>query len=175
MLDRLEALVSAARNGQGRAVLVRGEAGIGKTSVVRAFTDLHTNDAHVLWGGCDDLLTPRPLGPVWDMSIGEPALGEVLRGPDRYEVFAHVLEMMSRSMRPTVVVIEDIHWADEATLDLIKFLSRRIERTHALLVLTYRDREVPGDRPLRVALADVAVRRWSESPSGRCLVRQSRR
>ena len=126
VLQRLEKLLAAARGGDGRAVLVRGEAGIGKTSAVRVFTDSHLEDAQVLWGGCDDLLTARPLGPIWDMALDEPSLGEALRGQDRYEVFALVLELMSRSLRPTVIVIEDIHWADEATLDLIKFLGRRI-------------------------------------------------
>jgi len=157
ILQRLEKLAAAARDGDGRAVLVRGEAGIGKTSAVRAFTDSHLEDAHVLWGGCDDLLTARPLGPIWDMALDEPSLAEALRGQDRYEVFTLLLELMSRSLRPTVVVIEDIHWADEATLDLIKFLGRRIDRTHGLLVLTYRDGQVPGDRPLRVALSDIAA------------------
>lgn len=157
ILQRLEKLLATARGGDGRAVLVRGEAGIGKTSAVRAFTDSHFEDAFVLWGGCDDLLTARPLGPIWDMALDESALGEALRGQDRYEVFTVVLELMSRSLRPTVVVIEDIHWADEATLDLIKFLGRRIARSHGLLILTYRDGQVPGDRPLRVALADIAA------------------
>ena len=157
VLQRLEKLLATARDGDGRAVLVRGEAGIGKTSAVRVFTDSHLEDAHVLWGGCDDLLTARPLGPIWDMALDEPSLSDALRGQDRYEVFALVLELMSRSLRPTVIVIEDIHWADEATLDLIKFLGRRIDRSHGLLVLTYRDGQVPGDRPLRVALADIAA------------------
>jgi len=112
ILQRLEKLAAAARDGDGRAVLVRGEAGIGKTSAVRAFTDSHLEDAHVLWGGCDDLLTARPLGPIWDMALDEPSLAEALRGQDRYEVFTLLLELMSRSLRPTVVVIEDIHWAD---------------------------------------------------------------
>jgi predicted ATPase len=155
ILQLLDGLLVAAGEGKGRAVLVRGEAGIGKTSTVRAFRDSHTDDAHVLWGGCDDLLTARPLGPVWDMALDEPLLAEALRGQDRYEVFAAVLDLMTRGLRPTIVVIEDIHWADEATLDLVKFLGRRIDRTHGLLVLTYRDGQVPGDRPLRVALADV--------------------
>jgi DNA-binding CsgD family transcriptional regulator/type II secretory pathway predicted ATPase ExeA len=157
VLQRLEKLFAAARDGDGRAVLLRGEAGIGKTSAVRAFTDSHSEDAHILWGGCDDLLTARPLGPIWDMALDESSLSKALRGQDRYEVFALVLELMARSLRPTIVVIEDIHWADEATLDLVKFLGRRIDRTHGLLVLTYRDGQVPGDLPLRVALADVAA------------------
>ena len=156
VLLRLDDLLAAARGGAGRAVLVRGEAGIGKTSAVRAFTHAHLDDAHVLQGGCDDLLTARPLGPLWDMALDEPALEEALRGQNRHEVFALVLELMVRALRPTILVIEDIHWADEATLDLVKFLGRRIDRTHGLLVLTYRDGEVPGDRPLRLALGDVA-------------------
>jgi DNA-binding CsgD family transcriptional regulator len=157
VLEHLEGLLSAAREGGGRAVLVRGEAGIGKTSAVRVFSQSHLDDAHVLWGGCDDLLTARPLGPIWDMALDEPALGEALRGQDRHEVFALLLELVARALRPTIMVIEDIHWADEATLDLVKYLGRRIDRTSGLLVLTYRDGEVPGDRPLRVALADVAA------------------
>jgi DNA-binding CsgD family transcriptional regulator len=155
VLQRLEKLLAGAKDGAGRAVLVRGEAGIGKTSAVRAFIESLDGDAHVLWGGCDDLLTARPFGPVWDMVHDEPSLGEALRGPDRYEVFSVMLDLMARSLRPTVVVIEDIHWADEATLDLIKFIGRRIDRTHGLLVLTYRDGQVPDDQPLRAALADV--------------------
>jgi hypothetical protein len=167
VLQRLEKLLAGAKDGEGRAVLVRGEAGIGKTSAVRAFIDSIDGDAHVLWGGCDDLLTARPFGPIWDMVLDEPSLGEALRGPDRHEVFSAMLELMARSLRPTVVVIEDIHWADEATLDLIKFIGRRVDRTHGMLVLTYRDGQVPDDRPLRVALADVpasALERVSLEP-----------
>jgi DNA-binding CsgD family transcriptional regulator len=167
VLQRLGKLLAGAKDGEGRAVLVRGEAGIGKTSAVRAFTESIADDAHILWGGCDDLLTARPLGPVWDMVFDEPSLGETLRGPDRHEVFTVMLDLMSRSLRPTVVVIEDIHWADEATLDLIKFIGRRVDRTHGLLVLTYREGQVPDDRPLRVALADVpssALERVSLEP-----------
>ncbi len=157
VLDHLADLLSAAREGKGRAVLVRGEAGIGKTSVVRAFANAHADEAHVLWGGCDDLVTARPLGPIWDMALEEPDLAAALRGLDRHELFTVVLELISRALRPTIVVIEDIHWADEATLDLIKYLGRRIDRTHGLLVMTYRDGEVPGDLPLRQALGDVAA------------------
>ena len=155
VLERLDTLLEEARNGSGRVVLVRGEAGIGKTSVVRAFTDAHRDDSHILWGGCDDLLTPRPLGPLWDMAFDEPGLEEVLRSDDRYETVGAVYELLARSLRPTVLVIEDAHWADEATLDLIRFLGRRIDRTHAILVVTFRDDEVAGDHPLRVALGDL--------------------
>jgi DNA-binding CsgD family transcriptional regulator/tetratricopeptide (TPR) repeat protein len=153
-LLRLSALLDEARHGHGRIALIRGEAGIGKTSLTRSFVE-SLDDSHVLWGGCDDLLTARPLGPVWDMAFDEPSLEAALAEDDRQVAFRVLLDLVSRSMRPTVVAIEDVHWADEATLDLIKFLGRRIERTHGVLVLTYRDGEVPGDHPLRVALGDL--------------------
>ena len=157
VLQRMEELFASARDGDGHAVLVRGEAGIGKTSAVRTVTDAHSEDAHILWGACDDLLTARPLGPVWDMALDEPSLGQALRSQDRFEVFGLVLELMARSLRPTIVVIEDLHWADDATLDLVKFLGRRIDRTHGLLVLTFREEQATGDRLLRVALADIGA------------------
>src|SRR3970282_812012 len=96
VLKHLADLRVDARGGAGRAVLVRGEAGIGKTSAVRAFTDTHLDDAHVLQGGCDDLLTARPLGPIWDMALDESSLEAPLRGEDRYEVFHTLLDLLRR-------------------------------------------------------------------------------
>jgi predicted ATPase len=66
-----------------------------------------------------------------------------------------LLELLSRKLRPTVLVIEDTQWADEATLDVIKFLGRRIVRSHSLLILTYRDGEVDGDHPLRQVIGEL--------------------
>lgn len=152
--ETLARLLDEARNGHGRVALIRGEAGIGKTSLTRTFVE-RIDDAHVLWGGCDDLLTARPLGPLWDMAFDEPSLEAALGEDDRQVAFRTLLDLVSRIMTPTVVAIEDVHWADEATLDLIKYIGRRIERTHGLLILTYRDGEVPGDHPLRVALGDL--------------------
>lgn len=165
-LETLTSLLEEARSGHGRVALIRGEAGIGKTSVIREFaTDL--KDSHVLWGACDDLMAARPLGPFWDMAHAEPELEESLRGGDRQATFATVLDLLARSLRPTMMVIDDVHWADDATLDLIKFVGRRIDRTHGLLALTYRDGEVAGDHPLRVALGDLpygVVERISLAP-----------
>lgn len=152
--DLLDGLLDEARSGHGRVALIRGEAGIGKTSLTRTFVE-KIDDGHVLWGGCDDLLTARPLGPLWDMAFDEPTLEAALGEDDRQIAFRTLLDLVSRTMTPTVVAIEDVHWADEATLDLIKYIGRRIERTHGLLILTYRDGEVPGDHPLRVALGDL--------------------
>lgn len=153
-LQALADLLERARRGRGRVALIRGEAGIGKTSVTRTFVE-SIDDAHVLWGGCDDLLAARPLGPVWDMAYGEPSLESALEQDDRQVTFRALLDLISRTISPTVIAIEDVHWADEATLDLIKYIGRRIERTHGLLILTYRDGEVVGDHPLRMALGDL--------------------
>jgi DNA-binding CsgD family transcriptional regulator/tetratricopeptide (TPR) repeat protein len=150
----LAGLLETARSGSGSVALVRGEAGIGKTSLIRHFVE-GLEGVNALWGGCDDLLTARPLGPVWDMAFDEPSLETALREDDRQLIFKTVLDLMSRSMRPTVMVIEDVHWADDATLDLIKYVGRRADRTHGLLILSYRDGEILGDHPLRVALGDL--------------------
>lgn len=155
VLASLHSALDDASAGHGRVVLIRGEAGIGKTAVTRVFVESVREKSHLLWGGCDDLVAARPLGPVWDMAFDEPSLLESLEQDDRQRTFTTLYELFNRSLRPTVVVIEDVHWADEATLDLIKFLGRRIERTHGLMVLTYRDEEVGGDHPLRNALGDL--------------------
>jgi predicted ATPase len=141
-------LVDAKASG-GKVVLLRGEAGIGKSALVREFVGGHADEAHIYFGSCDDLLTPQPLGPFWDMAREQPSLAEPLENGDRPGVLAAVLDLLSSSLRPSIVVIEDTHWADEATLDAIRYLGRRIATTKGLLLLTYRDGEVDYDHPLR--------------------------
>jgi predicted ATPase len=142
-----EAHTGAAR-GSGRAVIVSGEAGIGKTALVTRFTrDL---DARVLWGTCDDLSIPRPLGPFRDIAELEPALAA---GAAPHEIQARLLSELGE---PTVLVLEDLHWADDATLDVITVLGRRIAGLPALLVLTFRGGEAPPGHPLHAALGAVA-------------------
>ncbi len=153
-LTQLHAALDRASAGEGRVVLVRGEAGIGKTALVRAFVDQISDRAHVLWGACDDLFTPSPLAPVWDMTDTEPGLATALAG-EPLGVFRALADLLSRGLRPTAVVIEDTHWADEATLDLIRYLGRRIEDKHGILILTYRDEEVPEDGGLRTVFGDL--------------------
>lgn len=139
----------------GKVVLIRGEAGIGKSSLVNEFIESRSDEVHVHLGACDDLLIPQPLGPFWDMARAESSLKEPLDNGDRPRVLELVLDLLSRSLRPTIAVIEDTHWADEATLDAIKFLGRRIARSNGLLVLTYRDGEVDYDHPLRGVIGDL--------------------
>jgi len=90
------------------------------------------------------LFTPRPLGPLFDMAahIGKDFLDLSIAEKDRSKVFSLLLQKIALAESPVVIVFEDIHWADEATLDLVKFLARRIFRHRCLFVLTYRDNEV---------------------------------
>jgi ATP/maltotriose-dependent transcriptional regulator MalT len=155
-LGLLADLLTGVGSSGGKVVLIRGEAGIGKSTVVREFVGIHADAAHVLFGSCDDLLTPQPLGPFWDIAREEPSLGEVLERGDRRAVMEVLLDLLSRSLRPSVLVVEDTHWADEATLDVVKYLGRRISGTNGLLVLTYRDGEVDHDHPLRQVIGDLA-------------------
>ncbi|GIJ73609.1 ATP-binding protein [Virgisporangium ochraceum] len=155
----------------GRVALVAGEAGIGKSSLVSAFADRCAGRARFLLGVCDPLVTPRALGPLHDIGRQvDGALAERLRaGADRGEVLDALVDELSgpRQRRRPVVVVEDAHWADEATMDLLVFLSRRIGRLPALLVVTYRDDEVGPEHPLRAALAAMppaVVRRIAVAP-----------
>ena len=154
-LDRLRSLLAGAADGSGRVVLVRGEAGIGKTTLVHSFLTAVADRALVLMGGCDDLTTPREFGPLWDMAQEDPALAGALESGDRSRIYRAAVEIIGRDQKPTVFVIEDVHWADAATLDLVKVLGRRIGRSHGLLVVTYRDEELDSDHRLRFVIGDL--------------------
>jgi predicted ATPase len=126
-LDALETALRRAALGSGSVVLISGEAGIGKTSLVRAFVRAAVPRATVLQGVCDDLLTPRTLGPLRDAarSRGGP-LAAALADGDRDAVLAAVLTELTGA-RPTVLVLEDVHWADDATLDVLRYVGRRVD------------------------------------------------
>lgn len=147
-LSHLDGALRGAASGRGSVVLVHGDAGIGKTSLVRCFAEAHAADAEFLWGVCDDLLTPDAFGAVWDIAGSDPELLEALEDDDRRRVFRFVLGLLRRSRRPTVVVIEDAQWADEATLDLVSYAGRRILDCHGILIITCRDVALTGGRYL---------------------------
>jgi DNA-binding CsgD family transcriptional regulator len=159
-LETLGEYAAEARSGDGRLVLVSGESGIGKTALLEAF-EQHSRGTRWLWGACDGLLTPRPLGPLFD--IGPQAGGELAelcrRGAPRDQLFAALLGELSRPAAFTVVALEDLHWADEATVDLVSFVGRRLGRMPALVLVTYRDDEVGEDHPLRMVVGDLATQR----------------
>lgn len=148
-----------ARSGRGGIVLVSGEAGVGKSSLVRAFCDEVATRARTAWGGCDPLITPRPLGPVIDIArhVGGP-LGDLARaGGPAEPLFDAFLALMVERPVAAVVVVEDLHWVDAATLDLLRFVARRIDDTNGLVILTYRDDEIGRDHPFRSLLGDLAT------------------
>ncbi len=163
LLEELDGLLDAARGGRGAAVFVAGEAGVGKTTLVQSFLAGLDRSTRSLVGACDPLSTPRPLSPLLDVALdprsGLSSLVDAQANP--YEMFDAVLEMLRRTDHPTVLVMEDVHWADQATLDLVRYLGRRAGGTRALVICTYRDDEVGGDHPLRPVLGDLAPsREW---------------
>lgn len=157
-LEALDECLKAARGGDGRLIVVQGEAGIGKTSLVREFITT-VRGVKVLSGTCDPLATPRPLGPVLDMADKLAVIGDDPVGADAsrdllFERF-HA-ELASRSWT-SVVVIEDVHWADEATLDLVRFVGRRLADVNGIVILTARADDLQADHPFRIAMGDLAT------------------
>lgn len=154
----------------GTLALLGAGAGVGKTAFLRALAARLQGRADVHWGDCDPIGTPRPLAAVMDFA---PALtgraGHALGGdgPDRERFFRDLLERL-RTPRSRLLVIEDVHWADEATLDFLRFIGRRIASTRALLVCSYRDDALDNDHPLRMLLGHLAgrpsVRRMTLAP-----------
>jgi ATP/maltotriose-dependent transcriptional regulator MalT len=152
-LAALQRAVVDARDRRGSVVLITGEAGIGKSSLVRAWTAVPGTDARVLVGWCDDFLTSRTLGPLHDIARSTGGdLGDAVARADVNAVLDALLEELDNPIRPTVLVLEDVHWADEATLDVTRYLGRRIAHLPAVLALTYRDDEVDADHPLHSVL-----------------------
>ena len=159
-LTSLAGYAQEARHGEGRLVLVAGEAGVGKSALVEQLhSDLH--DARWSWGGCDGLSTPRPLGPLFDMAgqLGGELEDLCQTGAPREDMFRALLRQASQPGTLSVLVVEDVHWADEATVDLLRFLGRRLRDASALLIVTYRDDGLAADDPLRIALGDLATQR----------------
>jgi DNA-binding CsgD family transcriptional regulator/tetratricopeptide (TPR) repeat protein len=173
-LAALEAALDEAVGGAGGTVLLSGPAGIGKTSVVRAFLRAASGRARIRTGACEDLVTPRTLGPLRDAATEFPGpLQEALAGGDREGVHTALLAELSSPELPTVLVVEDLHWADDATLDVVRYLGRRIADLPAVLVVTYRDDELDVRRDLRQTLGPLAggpVRRLSLAPLSRAAV-----
>lgn len=157
-LARLATAAREAADGAGSVALVFGEAGIGKSSLVKAMPDRLPHGTRILLGQCDDLATRRPLGPFRDLigSVGAELAQAVVEGGDRHRVYEALQEELAGIPHPAVLVVEDVHWADEASLDALRFLVRRMEQLPAVLVLTYRDDELSREHPLRHLLGQVS-------------------
>ncbi|HET6767100.1 MAG TPA: LuxR C-terminal-related transcriptional regulator [Chitinophagaceae bacterium] len=144
-------------HGEGHCILVCGEAGIGKTSLIRAFCKEAKNKCKIYQGTCDALFSPRPLGPIYDIiwQMGSDIRDSIRNITDRAALFSRLFNELESQAGTTIIVIEDIHWADEATLDFVKFFVRRITRLHCLFVVTYRDNEIHSRHPLRTVLGQL--------------------
>jgi DNA-binding CsgD family transcriptional regulator/tetratricopeptide (TPR) repeat protein len=162
-LGELSAAAGRAADGGGGVVTIVGEAGIGKTSLLNELVRRVEGNVRVIWAGCEALFTPRPLGPLHDIA---PDLSIDADTP-RERLFPEVLAAAGRV--PTLLVVEDVHWADHATLDLLKYLARRIARTPLLLALSYRDDEIGPGHPLIMLLGEAgpALRRIALEPLSR--------
>jgi len=158
--DALGSLLSISRHaaaGRGSVAVLGAEAGGGKTSLLDAFARRVDADCRVLWGGCEALFTPRPLGPLHDMAPAlDPrvtALLEQTAAPG--QLFPALLTVLQEAAGATVLVFEDVHWADNATLDLVKYLGRRLSLLRVMLVMSLRTDEVGADHPLAHVLGDL--------------------
>src|ERR1022692_393462 len=161
LLERAEPLAAlehhfaaVATSSVGRFVFIGGEAGVGKTSLVRRFCA--NQSVRILSGACDALATPHPLGPLLDIArtTAGDLEGMIVRGGRPHEVAAAFLDQLRAGPR-CVVILEDLHWADDATLDVVRLLARKVESAPVLAVATYRADQLDRTHPLRMLLGDI--------------------
>jgi DNA-binding CsgD family transcriptional regulator len=175
-LEVLLAAFEAALAGRGELVLLGGEAGSGKSSLVRALRTGVGDRATFLVGGCEALSVPVPLAPLRELAAttGAPDLVE-RHGDDRFALAGALFDAI-RSRGPAVVVVEDAHWADPATLDIVRLLVRRVEEAAVLVVVTYRDDELGANPALAMLIGDLAtsrvVRRVAVRPLSESAIRE---
>lgn len=156
LIDELQSLLRDAQRGSGRVVAVSGEAGVGKTTLVRAFADLAGEKVRVLWGACENLATPEPLGPLQEIARSSGwDLDEAIAHGGRLAAFSAAIEVFNQASATNLLVIEDLHWADDATIDFVRFLGRRIGGSRILLAFTARSDEPAARARLRRSLADI--------------------
>ncbi len=161
-LKTLLAAVDGAAISGGRVALVYGEAGIGKSSLIDRLVDLVAPSHPVALGLCDPLDTPRPLGPIRE--IARALLGPPAGEGDETRCFDGLMGRLAAAEVPVVLVIEDLHWADERTLDWLTFLGRRIAQAAMLLVCSFRDDELDAGHPARTALGQIPAARTCRLP-----------
>jgi len=152
-----DCLAAVRERSLGQMVLIRGEAGIGKTTLLQAFCSELGPSVRVLWASCDPLFTPRPLGPLLDIArVTGGELGDLVDAGGKPHDVAGALIDELESPAPTVVVIEDVHWADKATLDVVRLVARRVQAVKALFVMSYREEQLHRGHPLRIVLGELA-------------------
>ena len=168
--DRL----AAARGGRGSLVLISGEAGIGKTALADTLVrDAAGASVTVLAGHCYDRTETPPYGPWVEIARrlqARPDTAITLPVPhldgatSQGALFAETQDFLAAmaAQRPLVLVLEDLHWADNASLDLLRFIAHGLAAMPLLLVVTYRGEELDRRHPL-AATVPLLVR---EAPDG---------
>jgi DNA-binding CsgD family transcriptional regulator/tetratricopeptide (TPR) repeat protein len=155
--DQLDLLLETVSGGSdaGQVVLVSGEAGFGKTSLVEALLGGLDHRYRCLVAACEPLRIPTPFAPLFELIDRLPPAvqRDVRSGKGRMPVYTGMLDLIKNER--IVLVIEDIHWADEATLGLIRYLGRRIEATDSTLIVTYRTEELDLNPPFRLVVSDL--------------------
>ncbi|MBI1361173.1 MAG: AAA family ATPase [Alphaproteobacteria bacterium] len=154
-LRRLDAALAQAALGRGRLFAISGEAGAGKTTLIEAFSSGQAA-ANIYRGACENLSTPEPLLPLRDIARAGDTQLDLSKG--NVAAFENLLSMLGHGTKPALLIVEDVHWADAATLDMIRFLARRIAGVKALVLVTYRDDEVGARSPLRDALKQIPLK-----------------
>src|SRR3954468_16560775 len=157
VLAFLQTQFKSVAEGEGHCVFVSGEAGMGKTALVKAFCKQQKDNCNIYLGACDALFTPRPLAPLydilWQVNINLWPASQTIE--EFAGLFSKFYFEISKQKEESIIVFEDIHWADEATLDFIKFFARRIALLHCLFILTYRDTEINSRHPVRNVLGQL--------------------
>ncbi|WP_052668607.1 ATP-binding protein [Nitriliruptor alkaliphilus] len=152
-VDLLRSTLTDADRGHGSVVLIAGEAGIGKSSLVQAWREQAPADVRVWVGLCDDFLTSRTLGPFRDIARhAQGAIADAVGRSDTSAVLDAVLDELDHPLQVTLLVLEDVQWADEATLDVVRYVGRRIAGRRGVIAVTYRDDEVGPEHPLTAVL-----------------------
>ena len=162
-LGELERALDASRTGNGATVLVAGEAGIGKTRLVSELESrAHDAGFEVLVGRAIDLVgTELPYQPFVESlrPLGDPRQVDEQKAGSQLHVFENTLALLTdrAAAAPVLLVLEDLHWADTSTLDLVVFLAPNLADRRLLLLATYRADELSSAERMR-RLAD-GVRR----------------
>ena len=159
-LAALNAALAATERGSGRVVVIEGEAGIGKTRLVETWSaGAIERGARILAGGCPPLVEDLPYAPVVEIlrRLVEP--DSIVPTDDRGKFFGQVADVISDTTRPTVLVIEDLHWADRSTCALVAYLLSALRDDPVLLLLTVRSDDINSRHPVASLLAELTRNR----------------
>jgi len=151
VLGELGSLAAEAAEGRGRIAFVVGEAGIGKTSVLRAAQERFGATIRTIWTACEDISSAEAFTVLRELpDISGSLIDTATGGGSRLALFRDTLDQLVQV--PTVLFIEDLHWADDGSIDFIRYAGRRIEELPLLVVISSRnDEQVARGRLVRAA------------------------